>query len=110
MDKEESQSVTEIFKRFEKTIDEKNAKIKELEADKESIEKDRLAIATKYNNQMIENQRLREQYNDLIMSVECKYNDETRHETAKRYIVQREQEDLSRHKASGRATQKALEE
>jgi len=33
-------------------------KIKQLEADKESIEKDRLAIATKYNNQMIKIKQL----------------------------------------------------
>ena len=42
------------------------------------------------------------------MSVECKYNDETRHETAKRYIVEREQKYFAKHKASGRAVQKAL--
>ena len=33
---------------------------------------------------------LREKYNDLIMEVERKYPNETRHETAKRYIRERE--------------------
>ena len=34
--------------------------------------------------------RLREQYMDLIMQVANKWPGETRHETAKRYIVERE--------------------
>ena len=37
-------------------------KIKQLEADKESIEKDRLAIATKYNNQMIKIKQLEAEF------------------------------------------------
>ena len=40
-----------------------------------------------------ENQRLREAYDDLIMCVETKFQDETRHETAKRYIIERESKD-----------------
>ena len=36
--------------------------------------------------------RLEAQYNELIMAVEKKHPDETRHETALRYITQRESE------------------
>jgi len=34
--------------------------------------------------------QLEEKYNDLILSVESIYENESRHETAKRYIVERE--------------------
>ena len=36
---------------------------------------------------------LRDQYNDLIMQVAMKHPDETRHETAKRYIYNAEHQD-----------------
>jgi len=38
----------------------------------------------------VERDKLREQYNDLIMQVQQKHPDETRHETAKRIIHQHE--------------------
>lgn len=36
-----------------------------------------------------ERDRLRENYNDLLMQLEEKYPNETRHETAKRYLKER---------------------
>jgi len=45
-------------------------KIKQLEADKESIEKDRLAIATKYNNQMIKIKQLEAENKRLLQVIE----------------------------------------
>lgn len=40
-----------------------------------------------------ENEKLQEKYSDLIMCVAQKFPDETRHETAKRYIQQAESHD-----------------
>ena len=37
-----------------------------------------------------ENEKLKQQLDGLIMQVQCKFPDETRYETAKRYIFQRE--------------------
>ena len=42
-----------------------------------------------------ENQRLRDDYSDLIMQVAKKFPDESRHETAKRYIMERENREVS---------------
>jgi len=66
-------------------------RIAELEAELEAA-----IISNKLKDDVIEtrgaeNERLREQYCDLIYQVEQKYDGESRHETAKRYICQREQ-------------------
>jgi len=54
--------------------------------------------------QRAEIERLREAYNELIMAVARKFPDETRHQTALRYIQTAEQ------RAYGSGTQQALEE
>ena len=56
----EIKQLEDEIKEWELTVDENGVIIEQLSADKKSIEKDRLAIATKYNNQMIENQRLKD--------------------------------------------------
>ena len=42
-----------------------------------------------------ENQRLKGLYTDLIMQVACKFPNESRHETAKRYIIERENREIA---------------
>ena len=73
--------------------DERDALLKEIEikgiswrASQAKVEE--LLISNAKRAEVIEG--VREKYNDLIMEVERKYPNETRHETAKRYIRERE--------------------
>ena len=62
------------------------AKIEQLEAENDSLRQLHTA-------QMEENERLREQYYELIWAVANKHPDESRHETALRYITERENQE-----------------
>jgi hypothetical protein len=56
-----------------------------------ALDKKQLSVWKAWNKTLTEGcQEVQILYDDLIMQVECKYGGETRHETARRYIIERE--------------------
>lgn len=66
-------------------------KLEQAEAEVKKAEGKNFVQRDLIKNLRADNAKLREDYQDLIMRVSCKLPNETRHETAKRYIREREE-------------------
>jgi hypothetical protein len=56
-----------------------------------ALDKKQISVWKAWNKTLSEGfKKVQSLYDDLIMQVECKYGGETRHETARRYIIERE--------------------
>ena len=68
----------------------KEKRIAELTAEVDRLQNLCFDCDEERRNEINKNQRLRHDYNDLIMQVACAFPNESCHETAKRYIMERE--------------------
>ena len=79
-----------MTKELEATVIEDNLRIAELEQELAVERESNEAFSNRIEELHKQNQRIRDSYYDLIMQVAIKHPNESRHETAKRYITQSE--------------------